>query len=67
MQLGDTLLLFTDGLIERRDQPIDDALDSLLRIASHPVGDISRYADFVVTETASNAEDDACPVVVHVR
>src|SRR6185437_9529968 len=24
---GDALLLFTDGLIERRDQPIDDALN----------------------------------------
>ena len=29
LRLGDTLLLFTDGLIERRDQPIDDALATL--------------------------------------
>jgi serine phosphatase RsbU (regulator of sigma subunit) len=67
MQLGDTLLLFTDGLIERRDQPIDDALDLLLRILSRPVDDVGRYADSVVTENASNTEDDACLVVVHVR
>jgi hypothetical protein len=67
MQLGDTLLPFTDGLIERRDQPIDDALDSLLRIVSRPVDDVGRYADSVVTETASNTEDDARLVVVHVR
>jgi serine phosphatase RsbU (regulator of sigma subunit)/PAS domain-containing protein len=67
LQLGDTLLLFTDGLIERRDRPIDDALDSLLRIASRPVGDIGRYADEVVADAASNTDDDACLVVVHVR
>jgi serine phosphatase RsbU (regulator of sigma subunit) len=38
LRFGDTLLLFTDGLIERRGQPIDDALDSLLAIASQPAG-----------------------------
>jgi serine phosphatase RsbU (regulator of sigma subunit)/PAS domain-containing protein len=67
LQLGDLLLLFTDGLIERRDQPIDDALDSLLAVASRPVGDIGGYADYVVAEAASNTEDDACLVAVHVR
>ena len=67
LQLGDTLLLFTDGLIERRDRSIDDALDSLLQIASRPVGDIGRYADQIVAEAASDTGDDACLVVVHVR
>jgi monovalent cation/proton antiporter MnhG/PhaG subunit len=33
LRLGDTLLLFTDGLIERRDEPIDEALTTLLRVA----------------------------------
>jgi serine phosphatase RsbU (regulator of sigma subunit)/PAS domain-containing protein len=67
LQLGDTLLLFTDGLIERRDQPIDDALASLLQIAGRPAGDIGSYADYVVAEAGSNTDDDACLVVVHVR
>ena len=67
LQLGDILLLFTDGLIERRDQPIDDAMGALLQIAGHPVGDISSYADYVVAKTSSNTEDDACLVAVHVR
>src|SRR5206468_3235054 len=35
---GDGLLLFTDGLVERRDQPIDEALSVLLRAASRPIG-----------------------------
>jgi PAS domain-containing protein len=67
LELGDTLLLFTDGLIERRDRSIDDALDSLLQIASRPVGDIGSYADQIVAEAASDTGDDACLVVVHVR
>lgn len=67
LQLGDLLLLFTDGLIERRDRPIDDALGSLLQIAAQPAGDISSYADYVMAKTSSNTDDDACLVAVHVR
>ena len=67
LEAGDRLLLFTDGLIERRDQPIDDALDSLMAVARHPAADIASYADHVVAETSSNTDDDACLVAVHVR
>ncbi|MBO0817014.1 MAG: SpoIIE family protein phosphatase, partial [Actinobacteria bacterium] len=67
LRLGDTLLMFTDGLIERRDQPIDDALAALLRVASDPVGDIGGYADHLLAEAASNTGDDACLVAVRVR
>jgi serine phosphatase RsbU (regulator of sigma subunit) len=67
LRLGDTLLLFTDGLIERRDEPIDDALRALLQAASRPVGDIGGYADHLLGEAASNTGDDACLVAVRVR
>ncbi len=67
LRLGDTLLLFTDGLIERRDQPIDDAIAALLRAASRPVGDLGGYADHVLGRAASNTGDDACLVAVRVR
>jgi len=67
MRLGDLLLLFTDGLIERRDQPIDHAIDALLRIASRPAGDIGAYADYLAGQSASDTEDDACLVAVQVR
>jgi serine phosphatase RsbU (regulator of sigma subunit) len=67
LESGDVLLLFTDGLIERRDQPIDDSLDSLLRVARRPAADIGTFADHVVAETASNTDDDACLVALHVR
>ena len=67
LRLGDTLLLFTDGLIERRDEPIDEAIAGLLRAASRPVGDIGGYADHLLGQAASNTGDDACLVAVRVR
>jgi serine phosphatase RsbU (regulator of sigma subunit)/PAS domain-containing protein len=67
LRLGDTLLMFTDGLIERRDVSIDEALAALLRFASHPVGDIDDYADHLLAEAASNTGDDACLVAVRIR
>jgi serine phosphatase RsbU (regulator of sigma subunit) len=64
---GDLLLLFTDGLVERRDKGIDDALAVLLEVASRPAGTISEYADHVLTHAGGNTGDDACLVAVRVR
>jgi PAS domain-containing protein len=64
---GDVLLLFTDGLVERRDLAIDDALSALLTVASRPVEGISDYADYLLRHAGSNTGDDACLVAVHVR
>jgi PAS domain-containing protein len=66
LKVSDMLLLFTDGLIERRDQPIDNALNALMQIASRPISDIGRYADYVAAEAASDTQDDACLVAVRV-
>jgi hypothetical protein len=59
--------MFTDGLIERRNEPIDEALAALLRVASHPVADIGGYADHLLAGAASNTGDDACLVAMRVR
>ena len=67
LRLGDTLLMFTDGLIERRDEPIDEALATLLQVASRPVGDIGDYADLLLAEAASDTGDDACLVAVRIQ
>ena len=64
---GDALLLFTDGLIERRDESIDDSMESLLRIASRPVGSVASYADHLLSRAPSDTGDDACLVAVRVR
>jgi serine phosphatase RsbU (regulator of sigma subunit)/PAS domain-containing protein len=67
LQIGDILLLFTDGLIERRDQSIDDGLDSLLQLAGRAAdADIGSFADAVVAGAASNTDDDACLVAIRV-
>ena len=67
LQLGDILLLFTDGLIERRDKPIDDAIEALMQIASGAApGDIGSFADYVVAKASSNTDDDACLLAIRV-
>jgi serine phosphatase RsbU (regulator of sigma subunit) len=64
---GDALLMFTDGLIERRDQSLDDALDALEHLASRPVHDIGTFADYLLAHSASDTGDDACLVAVSIR
>ena len=64
---GDTLVLFTDGLVERRDKSIDESIKTLLKQASRPVEDVDSYADLLVAELASDTNDDACMVVVTLR
>jgi hypothetical protein len=55
------------GLVTWSLAPAAMPLESLLWIASRKVGDIGSYAEYVVAEAASNTDDDACLVVVHVR
>ncbi len=59
--------MFTDGLVERRDQAIDEALSALLRTASRPIGGIADYADHLLGHAESDTGDDACLVAVLVR
>jgi serine phosphatase RsbU (regulator of sigma subunit) len=67
LQFGDTVLLFTDGLIERRAQSLDTALNQLTRLASHPVTDISQLATSLIAAAPSDTGDDACLVAVRIR
>ena len=67
LQPGDALVLFTDGLIERRDEPIDESLDALLRLAAVPAPDIHGFADHLLSQACSDTSDDACLVAIQVR
>jgi len=66
---GDTLLLFTDGLIERRDSSISDALGELTAAAA-PAGapdqDASSLADRILHSAVSDTGDDACLVAIRI-
>jgi serine phosphatase RsbU (regulator of sigma subunit) len=64
---GDTLALFTDGLVERRDESIDESMTSLLAFAADPAGDIASFADHLLGHARSDTSDDACLVAVRVR
>jgi serine phosphatase RsbU (regulator of sigma subunit) len=64
---GDTLVLYTDGLVERHDEPIDESLNTLLALAAAAGSDIHGFADYLLSEARSDTSDDACLVAVRVR
>ncbi|TMR13564.1 PAS domain S-box protein [Nonomuraea turkmeniaca] len=59
---GDVLLLFTDGLVERRTRDIDVGLDQVLAAARHMQGcDLEDGLDRLLSDIGGpNPEDDAC-------
>jgi len=62
----DTLLFFTDGLIERRAASISDVLAELAVTAQPGGPDAEAHASRIVAGAASDTGDDACLVVIRV-
>jgi serine phosphatase RsbU (regulator of sigma subunit)/anti-sigma regulatory factor (Ser/Thr protein kinase) len=62
---GSTLVLYTDGLVERRSEPIDVGIRRLADIVEHATGSVDEIADTVVKEleTSEHADDIALVVV----
>ncbi|MGH3229149.1 MAG: SpoIIE family protein phosphatase [Streptosporangiaceae bacterium] len=74
LEPGDTLLLFTDGLIERRGDSIEDVLAEFVAGlgpgAGRPdAGDLTAaaQADQILASAVSDTGDDACLVAVRIR
>ncbi len=65
---GDTLLLFTDGLIERRGESISDVLADFVAAMNPGLGrePAATQADRIMALADSDTGDDACLVVVRV-
>ena len=66
---GATLLLFTDGLVERADRDIDDGIDLVVEVAEHADGDVGRLVTDVVDTLArvpgqANGDDDVTVLAV---
>ena len=64
---GDVLLLYTDGLIERRRRAPDENTASLLLFASAPIAGFEQYVDDIMGNVRSDTDDDACLVAVRFR
>ncbi|MFJ2868044.1 SpoIIE family protein phosphatase [Kitasatospora sp. NPDC087314] len=64
---GDVLLLYTDGLVERRDRPVEESVDQLIRAAGAPGPDLERYLDRLLELSPADTEDDICLIAVRVE
>jgi serine phosphatase RsbU (regulator of sigma subunit) len=64
---GDVLLLYTDGLIERRRRAPDENTALLLRYAAEVPPSLEAYADRILGNVRSDTDDDACLLVVRLR
>ncbi len=60
LESGDALVMYSDGLVERRDATIDDGLNRLAETLAHPQ-DLS--ATWISTAMASSETDDDVTVV----
>lgn len=67
LEPGDTLLLYTDGLLERRDRTVNQSLEQLLRDAGPPTGDLEEDLDRLLTHSNSDTDDDTCIIGFRLR
>ncbi|MFC4121442.1 SpoIIE family protein phosphatase [Nonomuraea zeae] len=63
----DILLMYTDGLIERRDRTLQHSLEQLLSTAGHPASDLERLLDHLLLHSNSDTDDDTCLVGIQLR
>ena len=63
----DVLVLYTDGLVERRGADLDDGIGRLAGVLSGPDGqDATAWADALLSGLGEDDPDDAALLVVHV-
>ncbi|MEU6812824.1 SpoIIE family protein phosphatase [Streptomyces sp. NPDC046831] len=62
----DTLLMYTDGLIERRDRSVEESLTHLLTTASAAPRTLDQQLDRLLTYSKSDTDDDTCIVGIRV-
>ena len=64
LEPGDVVLLYTDGLIERRKHTPDEDTSRLLADAARVDDDLDVYVDRLMARAASDTDDDACLLAV---
>jgi CheY-like chemotaxis protein len=60
---GATLLLYTDGLVERRDENIDEGIQRLVAAAARPDANLESYCDRVVAAVGPDQPSDDIALV----
>lgn len=63
----DTLLMYTDGLIERRDRSVEESLTQLLVQARTAPPTLDQQLDRLLTYSRSDTDDDTCIVGIRLR
>ncbi|MGV4927312.1 SpoIIE family protein phosphatase (plasmid) [Streptomyces sp. BHT-5-2] len=68
LRAGDQLVLYTDGLIETRDQAIDTRLDLLLGLLAEPERPLEELCDRLLGELRhGNDHDDVALLIARIR
>ncbi|MQY09238.1 SpoIIE family protein phosphatase [Actinomadura macrotermitis] len=65
LQSDDVLLMYTDGLVERRDGTMEDAVARLLATAQQPSTSLELRLDHLLTHSNADTDDDTCLIGVH--
>ncbi|MFB7174845.1 SpoIIE family protein phosphatase [Streptomyces sp. NPDC056254] len=66
LEPDDTLLMFTDGLVERRDSSVQDSLGHLVTAAAAGAGDLGARLDRLLAGSRSDTDDDTCVIGIQV-
>ncbi|WP_406130713.1 SpoIIE family protein phosphatase [Streptomyces canus] len=66
LAVDDTLLMYTDGLIERRDRSVEESLAQFLTIARAVPPTLDQQLDRLLTHSRSDTDDDTCIVGIRV-
>ncbi len=63
---GDILLIYTDGLIERRDAPVQESVARLVTLVEGHEGGLEHQLDTLLTYSTADTDDDTCVVGIQV-
>ncbi|MFF1284654.1 SpoIIE family protein phosphatase [Streptomyces sp. NPDC058299] len=66
LAVGDTLLMYTDGLIERRDRSVEESVAHLLETAGAVSTTLDQQLDRLLTYSRSDTDDDTCIIGIRV-
>ena len=66
LAVDDTLLMYTDGLIERRDRSMEESMTQLLTTVRAAPSTLDQQLDRLLTYSRSDTDDDTCIIGIRV-